>query len=144
MNKIWYLVADSSRARLLEADGLRSPLTEVRDFVNPDDRLREQDLVEGEPGRVMDRGHVGNYGLGEQGGARKQATERFARELCAALDEGSRQHHYAKLYISAAPDVLGLIRHHLSPETRKRVDGELNLDIVRLPPQEIRKHFAAH
>jgi protein required for attachment to host cells len=116
-------------------------MTELADFVNPEDRLREQDLVSDQPGRVKDRGRIGNYALGERGTAREEATLRFARQLCGELETGRVAHRFERIHISAAPDFLGLLRQTMSPETRKLVATEINHDIVRLPPAEIRRYF---
>ncbi len=43
---ICVVVADSSKARILVAENGNSPLVDERDYIHPESRLREQDLVD--------------------------------------------------------------------------------------------------
>ena len=45
------LVADSSRAKLLRAASPRADLQEIEDFIAPQGRMHERDLVSDKPGR---------------------------------------------------------------------------------------------
>ena len=49
MSTIWVLVADSARARLLQADGPRGDLTEVQSLVHPESRMKDSQLESDRP-----------------------------------------------------------------------------------------------
>ena len=45
MSSIWVVVAESSRAKLYSAENRKAPLVEIGDFVHPESRLHDGDLV---------------------------------------------------------------------------------------------------
>jgi hypothetical protein len=51
MEATWVLVADGARARVFSVDRARGPLNEEADFVHPEERLPERELVTDKPGR---------------------------------------------------------------------------------------------
>jgi len=50
MEATWVLVADGARARVFSVDRARGPLNEEADFVHPEKRLPERELVTDNPG----------------------------------------------------------------------------------------------
>ena len=80
------VVADSSRARMLLSESGDSVLSEYKDLVHPESRLREKDLLSDETGNVYDSGGHGIHGMGQENTAHRKETEDFAREICAEVD----------------------------------------------------------
>ena len=58
---VWIVVANGSRARVLQRNGQGEPLVELRDWVHPATRQHRQDL-QGVV-RQADRGHVGIHAV---------------------------------------------------------------------------------
>ena len=76
---ICVVVADSSRARILIAESVSDPLVEHSDFVHPESRLKEQDLVSDGSGSESDAGGQGRHSMGhEKSAQQKQADDDVA------------------------------------------------------------------
>ena len=63
---ICVVVADSSKARILLAESGHGALTDDRDFVHPESRFREQDLVTDGTGSEIDSGGYGKHSMGHE------------------------------------------------------------------------------
>lgn len=140
MEPTWILVADSARARLFSVDRPRGPLTEHADYVNPADRLRDQDLQSDAPGRGIGRGG-GRFAMGGENSAKDQEATRFAKELAAVLQKGRTAREFVRLYLMAAPNFLGILREAMDPSTAACVVGSYAKDVVREKAEGIRKHL---
>ncbi len=140
MEPTWILVADSARARLFSVDRPRGPLTEHADYVNPADRLREQDLRSDAPGRGIGRGG-GRFAMGGDTGAKDQEAARFARHLADVLQKGRTAHEFVRLYLMASPNFLGALREVMDPATAACVVASYAKDVVREQAAGIRKHL---
>ena len=141
MEPTWILVADSARARLFTVERPRGPLAEHADFVNPADRLRDQDLESDAPGRGATRSGGAHYSMGGDTGSKDHYAERFAKELAAVLQRGRTGRQYARLYLMAAPNFLGALRGVMDSPTMACVVGSYAKDVVRERADGIRKHL---
>lgn len=138
---VWVVGADSARARIYNAAS-GGKLTELRDLLHPQSRTRPEDLVSDRPGRRANSLGRGLHGVGgEHDAPHKEEADRFARELANVLDEAARKGRYERLHVIAAPSFLGLLRKHLSNETRKRVASEVTANIATHAVSEIRAHL---
>jgi len=68
-------------------------------------------------------------------------TVQFVRTLIQTLESHHRNNRFDKLAISAAPQMLGLLRSMLSDELKSVLKIELNKEIARVPTNEVAKHF---
>lgn len=114
---VWILAADSSRARLFQADTRTGPIHEVAGMVHPASRLKEQALVSDRAGRDVAPGG-GGHSMGHEHDAEREEMERFAREVGAKLCAGRRAGSFTRLHVLAAPRFLGALRKHLDAQTR--------------------------
>ena len=140
MEPTWILVADSGRARLFEVDRPRGPLAETAGFVNPADRLREQDLETDAPGRGAGNGG-GRFSMRHEEGAKAHHANQFAKELAQVLNKGRVAGKFARLYVMAAPNFLGALRGVLDSATAGCVVASFAKDVVRERPDAIRGHL---
>lgn len=138
MSKIWVMVADASRARLFSAETAVAPLKEIETLAHPEGRLHEGDLVSDKPGRDRN-GVTGSHDVGHESRARDEEDERFAIQVCEALEVARNKQRFEKLYVVAAPHFLGLVRKHQSAPLQKLVVKEISKNLVTHSPEEIRK-----
>ncbi|MGD2171432.1 MAG: host attachment protein [Gammaproteobacteria bacterium] len=138
---ICVIVADGSRARVLLAEHGDSPLTELQDFVHPESRLREQDLITDLPGRGSDSGGPGKHTMGQENTTRRKEVDDFARELGAEIDKLCRKTHPHRIYLVASPKLLGHLRAALSKQSADLIAGEIDKDLVRHDLDAIRSHL---
>ncbi len=141
MDRIWVLVADSSRARLFEAAGAMAALEERTDLVMPSARLQEQELVSDRPGRTFDSFGEGRHAMEPPTAAKDIASGRFAAEIAALLESERQRGTYTRLVLVAPPAFLGQLRGALSDSVSALISAELDKHLVQLAPEAIRGHL---
>ncbi len=137
MATTWVIVADSARARVLEAESANGPLTEVDALVHPASRLHPQKITSDLPGRSFDRGGQGRHAMESQVDPRRHEQVRFATEIADYLGAARTEGRFERLVIIAGPAFLGHLREKLDAPTAHRVTTYLNKDYSRLSPEEI-------
>jgi protein required for attachment to host cells len=141
---ICVVVADSSKARILLAASGYDPLIEDRDFVHPESRLREQDLVTDGTGNEIDSGGYGKHTMGHENAAHQKHAEIFAYELCGEIDQLRQSSDLHKIYLVASPKFLGLLRSSISKQCTELLVGEINKDLVNHSIEDVRSHLPKH
>lgn len=136
MPKIWILVADRSRARFFRGNADRS-LTEIGDRLNPEGRAQEGELVSDRASRMPSMAGRARGAL-ESGSARDHVAERFARELCDALERGRTQGDYERLALVAPPEFLGFLHAAAGEQVMLRVAAEAGKNLTAHEPGDIR------
>ena len=149
----WYLVGDSSRARIFVHRSADKNLQLLRAFDHPQSRMANQDLVSDRPGRVQQSappsrgnpaGSMGNRSAMEPHTSPKTVEqEHFAHELAAALHKGLVDQSYQSLVLVAGPQFLGLLRNILNEQVLKHVTASLDKDYTHFTQPELEKHLAA-
>jgi protein required for attachment to host cells len=138
MTITWLLVANRARARILEIQSVDDQPIERAAFVNPAGRAHERDLDSDAAGRF--------YGKGEREQAHsanaseslsEHETERFVVDLRAFLDHARTEQRFERLWLIAAPALLGQLRNAFSKPLRQRVELEVDKDLTTDTPGEI-------
>ena len=143
MSQIWVAVADSSRARIFEAETPASSLKEIQTFAHPEARLHEGDLTTDRSGRDTNSS-AGSHGFGTENQAKEEEAQRFASMVCSNLETACKQGNFKKLYIIAAPAFLGLMRKHRSNQVKNLLVDELPKNLATKDPETIRSHLPAY
>jgi len=141
MSKIWIVVADEAKARILSTDKSPDPLVEVKSLASSEASMLEQDLVSDKPGRSSDSSGVGRHSVGEKSEHKEQYAIRFAKEVSDDLDKNLRSGAFKKLIVIAAPRFLGLLRKELSQAVSGVVSLEVDKDLTMMEPKDIREHL---
>ncbi|CAG4885498.1 host attachment protein [Paraburkholderia gardini] len=131
----WVVVADGNRARIFETSGLKLDLREIEGFADPQARTRDPSLRNGEPGQNAKPA---------QNSPDDTARDQFARMLVDYLDQGRLQQRFQRLRLAIEPRFLGLVRRHMTDETRKLVFDEISGDISKLAAKDIQRHLEQH
>jgi protein required for attachment to host cells len=90
----WVLAADNKRARVFETHGLTLDLRQVEDLRNPSSSMTDE------------------------------ASAAFARTLAGFLEHSLQQHRFDRLRLAVEPRFLGVLRAHLTGDTRTLVCEE--------------------
>ena len=141
MSKVWVVVADEARARILTTDKATEPLIEIDELVSLEATLPEKDLVSDKPGRSFDSNGEGRHAMGQKTNPKEQISIRFAKELADHLEKNRHKKTYIKLFIIAAPHFLGLLRKELSKGVSEIVLLEIDKNLTTLEPKSIREHL---
>ena len=139
MKKTWVVAAESSRARIFEANGRLKPMRELDGFVHPLSRAKVLDINSDNAGHVFDRKGHGIHDMENEVHPKKHEADRFAKELAAYLDKARANHQFEQLVLIAAPEFLGLLRRHLSPEAQKLLTRAVSKNLVQCDEAVIRQ-----
>lgn len=138
MKKTWVVAAESSRARIFQAES-RVKMQELDGLVNPKARARVLDLNADNAGLVYDRLGQGRHQLENEVDPKKHEAEAFAREIAEYLDKARAAGRFEELVLIAAPEFLGWLRKNLSPATLKVVTRAVSKNLVRAEQEAIRQ-----
>ncbi len=141
-HKIWVVVANGSRARILEAQKSRKLLIELEVLEHPQTRVHGHDLVSDKPGREFSS--VGSRRSSiETLDPQKNEAQHFAADLAKHLDHAHRSQLFEKLYLIASPAFLGFMRHDLEEGTQKAIVLSIDKDLTEKNAEEIRDYLPA-
>lgn len=140
--KTWVLVASAARARVFEVNSKREPMHEIRDLVNPEDRLQSQDLKSDKPGRAFDRMGGQRHAMGTAVDPKEQLAIRFAKQVADQLDSDRHQRRFDALCVVAPPHFLGLLRDHMGHGLSRTVKGEVTNDLTQQDVSSVQQHVA--
>ena len=141
MSKVWIVVADEAKARILTTNKSTEPLVEMKSLVSDEANEREQDLVTDKQGRGSSGVGQARHGMDEKNTQKDQYALRFAKQLSDLLEKNQHDKSYMKLIIVAAPRFLGLLRKELSKNVTDLVSLEVDKDLTMLEPNAIREHL---
>lgn len=144
MGRTWIVLAESSRARILEAASPSSPLQEVAAFEHPEGRAHESDLTSDLPGSRVASGGASRRGMTQATSPKQEQAIVFARELARRLDSDLMDGRYHRLILAAAPKFLGHLRNELSTMTSGVVAFEYAKNWLHDDPKTIREHLPAY
>lgn len=136
------LVADRVRARLFGAHDATAALHERGDWLNPDGRLHEGDLIaDSDTGRMAHSYRQGGHSAFGGGTAKEHRAEEFAGlvsdRLAAAVHANGAPH----VYLIGEPRFLGLLRARLREPVRKCVVEEIAKSLAEHTAAEIRDYL---
>lgn len=141
MGSTWVLIADSSHARIFEAESSKGPLKELTDLVFPEGRLHAQKLTSDLPGRSFDSKGSGRHDLEERTDIKESEAINFARIINEYLEQSRVKGSFRRLVVAATPSFLGILRKTLNTNTSKLVTQEIGKNLVKLDVDDVRKHL---
>lgn len=94
-----------------------------------------------EPGMTKDRAGYAKHGIEPKVKPKEQEAIAFARFVADRLESARSKGEIARIILVAPPEFLGHLRNVMVDDARKIVHGEYNLNVVRMRPDEIRKHL---
>lgn len=143
--KNWLVVANASRARVLEASDRGGAYAHVADLVHPESRQKGSALGGDRPGHVPGPGPggIGSASLDSRTDPREREHDHFARELAALLDQGIAAGRCAGLVLVASNPFLGHLKQHLGGQAQKAVLRTVAADYTALTERELAQRLAA-
>jgi protein required for attachment to host cells len=136
----WVLVSNSSYAKLYRVENNKT-LIEIKEFEHLESRLDDQDLVSGKQGRTNNSVGYRRSSMEYQTSPKHQEFQHFAKEISAYLDHAFENAEVGRLYLTASPIFLGILRQELSHLINEITAGQVDKDLTHLKPLEIREHL---
>lgn len=142
--KNWLVVANASRARILEESDEGQGYAHVADLVHPESRQTGTALGRDRAGHVQGTGHgLGSTEYLPRTDPRERERDQFAHEVAAALNEGVSSGRCAGLVLVCSNPFLGHLKGALSERLRKMVLRTLPSDYTALPEAELARRLGA-
>ena len=141
MEATWVVVADSSAARIFNAPSPTGALQEIASYAHTEGRMHERDMRTDEPGVTRNGFGYAKHGIEPKVKPKEQEAIAFARLLAGLVERARATSEIGRIILVAPPEFLGHLRNVLDDDARKIVDGEYNLNLVRMRPDEIRRHL---
>lgn len=142
MSITWIVVANSSMARLfqIEKDG---NLKEFETLVHSESRLHGRDITTERDGRMQDSMGSTRHAMEPMTSPKEVEFALFAKLLAEHLQSAQQQGKFNRLYLSAGPHFLGLLRQEILPNVSQTIQGEIDKDITHMSASEIKNSFLA-
>ena len=140
-SEIWVIVLDSAQARIFAADTPLGPLAEAGNLVHGEGRLRNQDLISDDGGRAFDSQGSGRHGMEPKTDAKTQEQINFAVEISNYLEQQHQGAAFRRIYLVAAPTMMGHLRGRLGKGVQSGLVGSLDKNLAQLSPVDIRAHL---
>ena len=142
MKKTWILVANATRARVLERRAADHALIELADFVHPAKTL-EAEAAGGDMTGAAGKGHGRTGHAGTQFEphieAKDKARATFARQLADYLNHGVMAQHCQELMLIASSPMLGDLKPLLSSAAERVLQRSVTSDLTRYQHAELRE-----
>jgi len=141
-SRIWYVIADGGRIRIVEAREERSLFRTREEIESVDIHRRAHDIGSDRPGRSHERATVARHAQEPREDIHKAAKLSFAQEIADLLNKAGAHDEFDRLVIVAPAPILDEIKRHLDTETAKRVTAELQRDLTKVPDQNLKDHLS--
>lgn len=126
----WILIADASRARLLQQNEHGDAPVLLQSFEHPASRLHSSELGDDERGRQRNDAVFGAAAYEARLEPQRKEHLRFARELAQVLEAGARDGRCATLRVFSPSPFLGELKAQFGPATRRVLAGAHDLDLA--------------
>jgi protein required for attachment to host cells len=142
MPMTWVVVADSAAARLFRAPSPTGPLEEFESYAHAEGRAHVRDLVTDQQGRQFE-----SFGQGNRSGMEPRVDPKeherigFARMLADRVRNARSKGELARVILVAPPEFLGHLRSSLDGETKRLVESEFGMNVVRMKAADIRSRL---
>lgn len=134
---LWIVVANGSRARVLQRRQHDAPLTEVKDWVHPATRQHRQDMVGGH----RQSGIRGRSGLAERSPFQDRERDAFAGEICQWLEQALHTHEVERIALLSSNPFLGELVSHGQGTLHKHLCATHAVDLTALPLNELEQRL---
>lgn len=141
--KNWLVVANASKARILEEPDKPGAYVHIADLVHPQSRQKGSELETDAPGHVQGGAHgAGGASFDHRTGARERERDRFAREIATTLNAAIAAGQCAGVVLVASNPFLGHVKAHLSEQARKALVRCVASDYTSLRDAELAQRLA--
>jgi protein required for attachment to host cells len=135
--KIWIVVADATRARILEVNDKGVGIEPALERVPIGSNLPSREIASDRPGRTLDRAGEGRHAKAPPTDPARHAKAEFAQALAELLDGERKKDSFGRLVIVAPPQFLGDLRAKVSDPLRELVEAEIDKVISKWPTDDV-------
>lgn len=138
--KTWMVICNTSKAWIYDitppppaksAPDIKVTPRLREELSHPESKLKPSELVSDEPG-LFSHGR-----FGPSTNAKEVEFNKFAKQLAGTLEHHRKTNSYHSLIICAEPNFQGLLKQHLSKETKNCIKKFVQKDYVPFPKNEL-------
>jgi len=134
-----FVVADGEHARFVRPAEDNALVTQTS-IDSPRAHMRSGDLVSDRPGATFHSDSTAHHAVAPRHDPHQLAKEEFAKDLAARLNAAAARSVFEELVVVAPAHTLNAIQAHLDVNTKGRVIGTLEKDLVKTPDHELWPH----
>jgi len=138
MNKVWVVVASSSKCRIFTQEKHNGPLQQLEQLENSEAETPARDINTDRPGRAFDSAGEGRHAMSQGIDPVEQETIRFAKKVATTIENGRKQDAFDRLVLISDPSFLGHLRPALSSATHQRLSTEIAKNLADADPEAVR------
>ena len=141
-SKLWLLIADGGRARVLSNSGPGRGVVAVPGLVFSADLPLSHDIGADRPGRSFESSGKTRHAMEPHSDPHQQLKHTFVAGLVDMLEKNLEQGKFDRLVIAAPQSVLGMIRPAISDRLRDVIAAEVDKDLTKVPNHEVAARLA--
>ena len=138
----WVLVADGGRARLLATPRILADGRFVQLAAYSNSEALEAPPSTDRPGRSFESANTMRHAVAEYSDTKKQPKLEFADRLAEVINKGAAGDEFARLYIVAAPVLMGRVRAGRSPAASGPIGRTPDKDLTPGGAADLPRHLA--
>ncbi len=135
--RTWVVIADASRARVLQQEGKNAPLAPVDGMAMEADLKPTHEIMSDRAGRNASAGAYPKHAFDARTDAHRLEKRRFAELVVGKLGACHAAGDFDRLVIVAPPQALGDLRAALGPHLSAAVHAEVPKDLTKTPDHEL-------
>lgn len=135
--RTWVLIADASRARVLEGNGSGEGLQMVEGFHYEAELPPTHELVSDRQPRSFESVGSARHAMSSGVDPHRKEKRKFVEVVAQALDEHLDRKAFDRLVVVAPPQALGDFRHAFTERVRTRIVNEIAKDLTKTPNQDV-------
>ena len=144
--RIWYVVADGGRARIVQKRDRQSDLQEafdtLQEMVSADIHRATHDLGSERPGRVRESAASARHAVQPRQDLHSAEKQNFAHEIAAWLNAANTRDEFDALVLVAPAHALADLRQALDEPTQRKITAQLQKDLTKVPNAGLAAHLA--
>jgi protein required for attachment to host cells len=134
------VVADASGAHFYKTHDRGATVEAATTSLAAGPNPQSHEIMSDRPGRTHASTGTARSAIEPKTDPHQKREDEFTLALARHLDLLVRDTAYQDILIFAPPVFLGVLRKDLSSAVAKKIAGEVHKDLVKSPPEEIRKH----
>jgi len=139
--RTWILVADGSRARILEVLGRGKEVHMVSGSNAALDNPPSHEQGRDKPARVYESVGDTRHAVEPRHDPHRALETIFAGQLGAMLANYAKSRPFDQLVLVAPPAMLGDLRKFLEPHVRDKIIAEIDKDLTKVPDDKALSHI---
>lgn len=140
--KTWYVIADGGRARFVERHEDNGAFDTVREIVSPDLHRSSHELGTERPGRTHESADAARHAIQPRTDPHTKEKHAFAAHIGGELNRASGRGEFQRLVLIAPVRVLLDVKKALDDAARRKVVGQLQKDLTRVPDGDLTEHLS--